>query len=78
LDPDPVTSQNLDAYRMLDEWEVEFLGEGRRRTDLIRWNMFVTEKWWDHEPSNNANLNRFPVPASAISGNNALKQNPGY
>ena len=23
---------------------------GRRRTDLIRWEMF-TEKWWDHEPS---------------------------
>lgn len=78
LDPDPVTANNLDEYRMLDEWLVEFLGEGRRRTDLIRWDKFVTEKWWDHTPSNNANLNRFPVPSSAISGNNALQQNPGY
>lgn len=78
VDPDPVTAVNLDAYRMLDEWGIEFLGEGRRRTDLIRWNMFVTEKWWDHQPSNNANLNRFPVPQNAMSGNNALVQNPGY
>jgi hypothetical protein len=78
IDPDPVTADNLDKYRMLDEWMIEFLGEGRRRTDLIRWDMFVTEKWWDHEPSNKATLNRFPVPASAISGNNALQQNPGY
>lgn len=78
IDPDPVTDANLDEYRMLDEWLIEFLGEGRRRTDLVRWNKFVTEKWWDHEPSNNANLNRFPVPANAISGNNNLEQNPGY
>ncbi len=33
---------------MIDEWGIEFLGEGRRRTDLIRWDMFVTEAWWDH------------------------------
>jgi hypothetical protein len=78
IDPDPATESNLDEYRMLDEWLIEFLGEGRRRTDLIRWNKFVTENWWDHEPSNNADLNRFPVPASAISGNNNLQQNPGY
>jgi len=78
VDPDPVTDVNLDEYRMLDEWMIEFLGEGRRRTDLIRWNKFVTEKWLDHVPSYNQYLNRFPVPASAISGNNALEQNPGY
>ena len=47
-DPNPVTADNLDEYRMLDEWMIEFLGEGRRRTDLIRWDKFVTESWWDH------------------------------
>ncbi|WP_165021293.1 RagB/SusD family nutrient uptake outer membrane protein [Dysgonomonas sp. ZJ279] len=78
IDPDPVTSANLDEYRILDEWMVEFLGEGRRRTDLIRWNKFLTEKWWDHEASNDKNLNRFPVPARALSGSNLLEQNPGY
>ena len=29
-DPNPVTASNLDKYRMLDEWLIEFLGEGRR------------------------------------------------
>ena len=40
-DPDPVTADNLDEYRMLDEWMIEFLGEGRRRTDLIRWRVHL-------------------------------------
>lgn len=77
-DPDPATAANLDEYRMLDEWGIEFLGEGRRRTDLIRWNKFTTEAWWDHEPSGSAHLRRFPVPQQAISGNNNLEQNQGY
>lgn len=78
VDPDPVTATNLDEYRMLDEWMIEFLGEGRRRTDLIRWNKFITEAWWDHTPSKEEHLLRFPVPTNAMSGNNLLVQNPGY
>lgn len=81
-DPDPVTADNLDEYRMLDEWMIEFLGEGRRRTDLIRWNKFTTDAWWDHTPLGDEeqarNLNLFPIPNSAISANNLIKQNPGY
>jgi hypothetical protein len=77
-DPNPVTTANLDKYRLLDEWSIEFLGEGRRRTDLVRWKAFTSERWWDHNPSNAAHLNRFPVPNEAIAGNNNLKQNPGY
>ena len=38
---------------------IEFLGEGRRRTDLIRWDKFVTESWWDHTPLNDKQK---PVP----------------
>ena len=60
-DPDPVTVANLDKYRMLDEWMMEFVGEGRRRTDLVRWDAYVTEDWWDHKATNNKNLNRFPI-----------------
>lgn len=78
IDPDPVTESNLDKYRMLDEWLVEFLGEGRRRTDLIRWDEFVEGEWWDHKPTEKAHLKRFPIPRKAISGNNNLKPNPGY
>lgn len=75
-DPDPVTASNLDKYRMIDEWGIEFLGEGRRRTDLIRWNMFTTEDWWDHSASDDDSRKRFPVPTKAISGNNNLAKEP--
>lgn len=77
IDPDPVTAANLDKYRMLDEWLIEFLGEGRRRTDLIRWEAFTQEKWWDHQPTD-ITKNRFPIPYSAISANGLLEPNPGY
>ncbi|WP_295939577.1 RagB/SusD family nutrient uptake outer membrane protein [uncultured Alistipes sp.] len=75
-DPDPVTKDNLDKYRMVDEWGIEFLGEGRRRTDLIRWGMFLTEEWWDHKASNDATRLVFPVPTTAIAGNNKLAEEP--
>ncbi|MEG1586334.1 MAG: RagB/SusD family nutrient uptake outer membrane protein [Bacteroidales bacterium] len=77
-DMNPVTPANLDKYRMLDEWQQEFLAEGRRRTDLIRWDAYVTEDWWDHKATNNKNLNRFPIHASIMDANNLLNQNPGY
>ena len=78
IDPDPVTDENLDKYRLADEFMIEYIGEGRRRTDLIRWGMFHTENWWDHEASNDPNRCRFPVPEKAISANPLLEQNPGY
>ena len=77
-DPNPATAANLDKYRMLDEWLIEFLGEGRRRIDLIRWGAFHTEKWWDHEPTNDPKVCRLPVGDSVMGSNNLLKQNPGY
>ena len=77
-DPDPVTAANLDKYRMLDEWMMEFVGEGRRRTDLVRWDAYVTEDWWDHKATNNKNLNRFPIHYSVLEANQKLEQNPGY
>ena len=77
-DPDPVTEGGLDKYRILDEWQTEFLGEGRRRTDLIRWDAFTTEQWWDHNPSREEHLKLFPIPTTALSSSNMIKQNPGY
>lgn len=78
VDPNPCDASNLDEWRMLDEWGIEFLGEGRRRTDLLRWNKFVEENWWDHTATNNANLKLFPIPNDAISGNPLIEPNPGY
>ncbi len=79
-DPNPVTTGNLDKYRLLDEWLIEFLGEKRRRTDLIRWNEFTEGRWFDHEPDgeSKAYLNRFPIPQEALGANPLLEQNPGY
>ena len=76
-DPDPVTETNLDVYRMADEWQIEFLGEGRRRTDLIRLGLYTTESWWAHKPTDDTKK-RFPLPSEAMAGNPLLKQNPGY
>ena len=77
-DPNPATVANLDKYRFLKEWLIEFLGEGRRRTDLIRWGAFHTEGWWDHTPTNDPKVCRLPVGDSVMGSNNLLKQNPGY
>jgi hypothetical protein len=79
-DPNPVTAGNFDKYRLADEWLIEFIGEGRRRTDLVRWGMFTTEPWWDHPADGPGQeyRNRFPIPESAINANNKIKQNPGY
>ncbi|MFI3314547.1 MAG: RagB/SusD family nutrient uptake outer membrane protein [Rikenellaceae bacterium] len=78
VDPDKLDGSNLDKYRLAQEWGNEFLGEGRRRTDLIRWNMFHTEDWWSHTAHNNSSKNVFPIPDSAIFVNNKLTQNSGY
>lgn len=79
-DPDPVTATNLDEWRMLDEWMVEFIGEGRRRTDLVRWDKYTTEAWWDKpaDGPSKAHFNRFPIPEQAMGSNHLIEQNPGY
>jgi hypothetical protein len=81
-DPNPVTTSNLDGdgYRMLDEWMIEFLGENRRRTDLVRWGKFTTGTWFDHLPDgpSKAHYNRFPIPREAMGANPLLEQEDGY
>ena len=76
IDPNPVPD-DFDIYRLADEWMIEFLGEGRRRTDLIRLGLWSTEDWWAHTASD-ATKNLFPLPAEAFVANKKLKQNPGY
>ncbi|MDE6542864.1 MAG: RagB/SusD family nutrient uptake outer membrane protein [Muribaculaceae bacterium] len=78
-DPNPATESNLDKWRILDEWMIEFLCEGRRRIDLIRWGVYHTEKWWSHEnPTGDKNECRFPISNGRIAVNTLTKQNPGY
>ncbi|MDR1372657.1 MAG: RagB/SusD family nutrient uptake outer membrane protein [Dysgonamonadaceae bacterium] len=76
-DPNPVPDE-FDKYRLADEWLIEFIGEGRRRTDLVRWDMYTTESWWDHQADNDPDRNRMPIPKKALQANPLIKQNPGY
>ncbi len=79
-DPNPVTETNLDKWRMLDEWLIEFLGECRRRTDLLRWNEYVEGEWWDHQPDGglNSHKKRFPISTHILDASDIIDQNPGY
>lgn len=72
------TTASLSMDELLKERGREFVFEGKRRTDLIRFDKFTSSSWWDHQPSNDKNMELFPVPNNQISINPNLKQNPGY
>ena len=72
--------------QICDEWSREFYFEGLRRTTLIRFGYFggnVNYNWsWKGGVkvgrNVDAHLNLFPIPASDLTANDKLKQNPGY
>lgn len=72
------TTANFTLDSLLAEKGREFIFEGKRRQDLIRFGKFTTATWWDHKPSNDLNKELFPIPHSYIGANPNLKQNPGY
>jgi len=63
--------------RFLDELGWEFAIEAHRRTDLIRFGVFTTKKWFNHAP-NGSYRTMFAIPQNAIQTNSKLKQNTGY
>lgn len=73
----PEGGADIQYGRFLDELAWEFVGEGRRRQDLIRFGVFSTKSWLSHTPKD-AHINIFPIPFSAMNTNAKLKQNPGY
>lgn len=66
------TADQITEQELLDEWGREFLGERRRRTDLIRFNKFTEGTWWDKQPTP-ANKKFFPIPNKALNTNPLLK-----
>ena len=68
----------LTDQEMLDEWGREFLVEGRRRTDLIRWGVFNTGTWWDKKPDADDHTAILPLGQTTLQLSPQLKQNPGY
>ncbi|WP_221409789.1 RagB/SusD family nutrient uptake outer membrane protein [Pseudochryseolinea flava] len=69
------TTLTLDE--LLAERGREFIFEGFRRQDLIRWDKFTTASWWDHQPTA-ATKSLFPIPQRQRLLNPNLEQNDGY
>lgn len=74
----PDGSAVLTAAELLDEWGREFIGEGRRRTDLVRWDKFSSGTWWDKQPDADNHTDILCLYRDNLSINPKLKQNPGY
>jgi starch-binding outer membrane protein, SusD/RagB family len=65
-----------DPNTMLAERGRELYWESVRRTDLIRFGVFLTP--WDYKPTDDPKYLVFPVPNQALAVNPNLTQNPGY
>lgn len=72
------TTATLTMDELLAERGREFIFEGKRRLDLIRFNKFVTTDWWDHKAHNDKNKELYPIPQTQMDANPNLVQNPGY
>ena len=80
-----LTANDLSLQLILDERGRELYWEGHRRTDLIRYGLLTTDTylwpWKGGVASGTAvdsKYNLFPIPASVISSNPNLTQNPGF
>lgn len=70
------TSNVYDPTTLLAERGRELYWESVRRTDLIRFGMFM--KPWAYKAASDATHLLFPLPTSATASNPNLKQNPGF
>ena len=70
----PLTVGDLTASGLLDELGREFAWEGHRRQDMIRFGVWGNA-WWN-KPSSGPGAKLFPIPATVLSANINLVQNP--
>lgn len=73
----PYTTATLTMDELLVERGREFIFEGFRRDDMIRFGKFTTGTWWDHTPTS-ATRALYPIPQQQRDLNTNLQQNPGY
>ncbi len=80
-----IGSSDLNLNFLLDERSRELYWEGHRRTDLIRFGKFTKEYNWPWKngvysgtPNISEKYKWYPLPATEISANPNLTQNPGY
>jgi hypothetical protein len=72
----------LTDIEFVREWGREFIGERRRRIDLVRWGMFG-KAWWakadDSTFTDGKERTYFPIPQRQLNANPNLKQTtPGW
>lgn len=75
----------LTEQDLIDEWSREFYMEGRRRSDLIRFDMFTGKKynwaWKGGVPNGQAvdsHFKYYPIPLDDINNNENMHQNADY
>jgi len=80
----PITAINSEED-IIDEWCREFYMEGRRRSDLNRFDRFVGKKYiWDWKggvakgQTVDGHFKFYPIPIDDINGNENMVQNAGY
>ncbi|MEO8860241.1 MAG: RagB/SusD family nutrient uptake outer membrane protein [Ginsengibacter sp.] len=65
-----------DPNSLLSERGRELYWESFRRTDLMRFGVFL--KVWQYKPTDDPKNLLYPIPNQALAANPNLKQNPGY
>ena len=74
----------IDEDFLMAERARELMWEGHRRTDLIRYNKWLSGYNWTYKGGNfggqdlPSHFNVFPVPSTELATNLDLQQNPGY
>jgi hypothetical protein len=63
---------------ILKERLLEFVGEGKRRQDMIRMGVYLKPFGLKGDQSSQPYRILFPIPATQIQTNPSLEQNPGY
>lgn len=72
-----VNAANIyDPNTLITERGRELYWESVRRTDLIRFGVFL--KPWQYKPADDPKYLVFPIPSQALAANPNLKQNPNY
>lgn len=69
-------TSTLTLEELIDERGRELAYEMHRREDLIRFDKF-NDAWWE-KPASEPYRQLFPIPATVLTANPELVQNPGY
>ena len=80
-----ISESDLTLNFLLDERARELYWEGIRRTDLVRYGLFTSNKYvWQFKGGVKQGTgieefrNVYPIPSTDLSVNTSLEQNKGY